>query len=109
MNKRKAEIRSVMLDVIAGRESTKYDANQLAHLLLGVAEVLQRRSGKPEDMHNVFPRDPELEYEDKLLAQEVFWDLIVERIITPGFDFPNSELPFFRVHSEAPPNIKKSK
>ncbi len=101
MNERKTEIRAVMLDIIAGREQVQYEPTQLAHLLSGVAEVFERRAGKPKNMHSAFQPSDELEYDDKLLAQEIFWDLIVERIITPGFDFPNSELPFFRPHSAA--------
>jgi hypothetical protein len=109
MNKRKTEIREVILDIISGRAKTKYPPTQVGNLLTGVAEVLNRRAGKAEDSQNVFPHNSELEYDDKLLAQEIFWDLIVERIITPGWDFPNSELPFFRVHSEAKERLNKLK
>ena len=109
MNPRKTEIRSIMLDIIAGREATKYEANQQAHLFIGIAEVLDRRADKPRDIHNVFSRDPELECEDKLLAQETFSDLIIERVITIGLDISNLELPFFRVHSEAAARLAQIK
>lgn len=33
----------------------------------------------------------------KLLINEVIWDLIVERVVTPGMDGDNLEWPFLRV------------
>ena len=90
----KSEIRSIMLDIIAGRESVTYEANQREHLFSGVAQVADRRSGQPEGIDA-----PKLNHDDAILALEVFWDLILDRIITPGADDTNP-LPFFRVHSE---------
>ena len=34
---------------------------------------------------------------DKLTINEIIWDLILERIVTPGFDASNPNLPFFRL------------
>jgi hypothetical protein len=34
---------------------------------------------------------------DKLTINEIIWDLILERIVTPGFDASNPDLPFFRL------------
>jgi hypothetical protein len=107
MNTRKAELRGVMLDIIAGREPTKYEVYEMGALIGAVAEVLHRRTGKSADEHDRYPRSPQLEDEDRLLAQEIFWDLILERIITPGWGLPNSELPYFRLHSEVDENILK--
>ena len=84
-----------MLDIIAGREPVTYSPNQVGHLFAGVAQVAARRAGRPEGLD-----DPRLDSEDATLAHEVFWDLILDRIITPGADDINP-LPFFRVHSEA--------
>jgi len=83
-----------MLDIIAGREPVTYEPNQREHLFSGVAQVADRRAGRPEGAD-----DPKLNHEDSILALEVFWDLILDRIITPGMDAINP-LPFFRVHSE---------
>lgn len=44
--------------------------------------------------------DPRLSSEDDATATEVFWDLVLERIVTPGLNEAN-KFPFFRVHSEA--------
>jgi hypothetical protein len=101
MNERKVELRSIIMDILAGRERTTHAPNHIAKLLSGVAEVLNRREGKAAQPGSVFPGYPELDYDDRLIAQEICWDLIVERIITPGYNFPNSELPYIRVHSEA--------
>ena len=44
---------------------------------------------------------------DKLLVQEVFWDLIYQRVLTLGIDLANREFPFFRPHSDFEDNIAK--
>ena len=91
-----------MLDIISGKESVRYEPNQQTHLLLGVAEVFARRGEATADASRSFRSmvEPELKAEDELLALEVFWDLVLDRIITPGLNRANP-LPFFRVHSEA--------
>ncbi len=44
---------------------------------------------------------------DKLLAQEIFWDLIYQRVLTLGIDVANREFPFFRLHSNFEENVEK--
>jgi hypothetical protein len=34
---------------------------------------------------------------DKLTINQIIWDLIIERVVTPGFDASNPDLPFFRL------------
>jgi hypothetical protein len=110
MTKRKDEMRRVILDIVTGREKTNYEVYELGGLRSAVAEVLYRRTSKPREDHPAYPRDPQLdEDEDKLLVQEIFWDLILEKIITPGWDVPNWKLPYFRLHSEAEQRLKKSR
>ena len=101
MNARKAEIREVIIDIVTGRENTKYGARHIVNVLLGVAEVLERRANKNKDSLGMFSHEVELDPADKLLAQETIWDLIIERILTPGADSSNFELPWVRLHSEA--------
>ena len=96
-----------MLDILAGREKVQYEPTQEAHLLLGVAEVLGRRGGRQADIHSAFQHIDELNHDDKLIALEVFWDLILDRVITPGYNYPNSKLPHFRLHSEAGKRLKR--
>jgi hypothetical protein len=40
---------------------------------------------------------PRLSEKDFLLVNEVIWDLIVERAITPGFDQTNDDLPWLSI------------
>ena len=44
---------------------------------------------------------------DKMLVQEVFWDLIYQRVLAVGIDLANREFPFFRLHSDFEDNITK--
>ena len=101
MEKRKAELREVVLDIILGKETVTRDRWQVAHLTSGVAEVLSRRGSGEVFTAEAALDEPRLEESDWQLVQEIFWDLICERVITPGFDSANGELPFFRLHSEA--------
>jgi hypothetical protein len=101
MDKRKAELRKIVLDIVLGREAVTYERWQFAHLAAGVAEVLSRRNSAEVFTASGVLQEPRFEETDWRLVQEIFWDLICERVITPGFDSSNSELPFFRLHSEA--------
>lgn len=89
------EIRSVVLDLLAGRERAYYDLNQYQHLLIGVASVfLQRESG---NIHGPVGGSPMLSPADREKFLEVFWGLFREGVITLGFNDSNREFPFFRV------------
>ena len=101
MEKRKSELRKIVLDIILGREAVTHERWQFDHLAGGVAEVLARRgSGEVFSTSEVLC-ESRLQEVDWQFVQEIFWDLICERVITPGFDSANAELPFFRLHSEA--------
>lgn len=93
MNTPKQELRRIMIDIIVGKEPVQYPPDKMLVLFRGVAEVLARRAGRPT-------HDPRLSAADDAVATEVFSDLILDRIITPGRDSMNP-LPCFRVHSEA--------
>lgn len=54
----------------------------------------------------MFSHIASLDGDDKLLATEVIWDLLFERVLTPGTDASNLELPWVRVHSEAQDRLK---
>jgi len=49
---------------------------------------------------SVYVGEPDLKDEDLLLAQEVVWDLVIEKVITPGRG-GQAHLPWFRLHSES--------
>ncbi|MBS0657227.1 MAG: hypothetical protein JSR82_03145 [Verrucomicrobia bacterium] len=101
MNHQKTALRAIILEILAGREQTSLEPYCLQHLFTGVAEVLERREPSPPNPTSIEPPRATLSDADTLLAQEIFWDLIIERVITPGHDHANQSLPFFRVHSEA--------
>src|SRR5688572_33204414 len=98
MDKRKAELRRIVLDIVLGREAVTYDRWQFAHLATGVAEVLSRRGSGEVFSASAVLHENRLEEADWQLVQEIFWDLISERVITPGSDSANDQLPFFRLH-----------
>jgi len=92
------EIRSIAIDIIAGKEPVHFTPNHYAHLAIGVAEIIQKRdpcSGSGE----FSGREPRLSTNDDLLFQEVFWDLFRQGIITLGMDRSNNNFPWFRVSS----------
>ncbi|MFK7909205.1 MAG: hypothetical protein AB8F34_01245 [Akkermansiaceae bacterium] len=91
------EIRSATLDVLAKRVTTQYDADQYAHLKIGVGKALRNRDGQPEPAPSVCPADSSLDHADADLFLEVFWDLFRDGVITLGLNDSNKEFPFFRV------------
>jgi len=57
---RKKLLREVVLDIIFGREAVKYNPSQFAHLAVGVAEILNKRTAATREA-NVFPHNPRLQ------------------------------------------------
>lgn len=91
------EIRSVVLDILAHREGTRYPPTQYSHLELGVAEVFQRRGEQIRVGVLIGAGDPRLDPADADLTLEVFWNLFREGVITLGLNSANREFPWFRV------------
>lgn len=87
------EIRSVAIDILAGREKPSYAATQFAHLLIGVAEILEEREGQTARRGS----DAQLSVADRELVREVFWDLFRQGVITIGSDNANQNYPHFKV------------
>jgi hypothetical protein len=94
MNERKQLIQKIVLDILWGRKDIVQNTpRQLDQLEAGVYEVIGL-----EDVH---------QDGDKLLVQEVFWDLIYQRVLTLGLDLANREFPFFRLHSDFEENAEQ--
>lgn len=91
------EIRSVSLDLLADREKASYELSQYENLLIGIAEVFQRRGENLRQRS--FGSGPDLSQQDRELFGEVFWELFRQGIITLGRDDANRNFPFFRVSS----------
>ena len=87
------ELRSVVLDVLAGREHTSYDPTQYEHLKISAAEVLRGRE------LNQRVSNARLSPHDSELFLELFWDLFRQGIITLGLNDSNREFPWFRITS----------
>ena len=47
------EIRAVSMDILAQREAVNYEPSQYGHLVIGVAEVLARRSGMDRPLRKI--------------------------------------------------------
>jgi len=86
------EIRSVALDILAGRENPRDPPTQYESIKLGIAEVFARREGLPRE-----GRPPQLDRVDSEIYLEVFWELFRQGIITLGFNDANREFPHCRV------------
>jgi hypothetical protein len=98
MTTTKSDIRAIALDILL---DTTNPPKQKVNLDLAIASELARKAGRPK-------QGDALSGNEWLMFDEVFWDLIMDRIITPGMDMANSGLPWFRLHSEARQNAKRA-
>lgn len=89
------EIRSVALDILAGRERVNYEPRQYQHLLLGIGEVFAKREGRTQPTNFITEHTPDRQDRETFL--EVFWALFRQGVITLGLNDDNREFPFFRV------------
>jgi hypothetical protein len=92
----KAKLRSITLNILL---NNPHPPNQFIKLELEVASAVNNKLNRS-------PSNPGL-WEEWLLFKEIFYDLLADKIITVGADHANSELPFFRLHSEARENLKR--
>ena len=86
------EIRSVVLDILAGRETIDFKPNAYDALKLSVEQIFVRREKRPKD-----PLPPPLDSRDGDLFLEVFWELFRQGIITLGSNDANRQFPHFRL------------
>jgi hypothetical protein len=89
------ELRTVVVDLLVRRETTRYEVNQFRHLTAGVAEVLARREGTLQQARGY--GDPHLSSNDAELVRDVFWDLFRQGFITLGLNDSSDAWPFFRL------------
>ena len=89
------ELRSVALDILAGREKAPYEPTQYEHLSLGIGQVFAQREGRIQPGH--FGATYPLDRQDKETLLELFWDLFRQGVITLGLNDANREFPFFRL------------
>lgn len=92
------ELRGIVIDILLKRERVSYEPTQYRNLVVGVAEVLERRSrpvGQPSPYGRV--ESIPLEDHDAELVRDVFWDLFRQGFITLGLNSSNEAWPFFRL------------
>lgn len=88
------------MDILFQAEKVERFPSQFAALQSGVAAVLDRRSGRAVPKSWVYDEGKRrLAPEEIETLMEVFWDLVVDKVITIGFDHCNCEFPWFRIHS----------
>jgi len=91
------ELRGIVIDILLKRERVRFEPSQYRHLEIGVAEVLDRRSG-PVGQRPPFasPENIPFEGHDRELILHVFWDLFRQGFITLGGG-GSQAWPFFRL------------
>jgi len=87
------ELRSVALDILAGREKGTWEASQYENLRKSISDALETRSRGQQTVNS------SLSAHDSELFLELFWDLFRQGIITLGLNDYNREFPWFRVTS----------
>jgi hypothetical protein len=92
------ELRGVIIDILVGREKTRYPPEQYSSLVSGVGEVLAKRgSTAPEVPFAGSPDEVRLRSHDVELVRDVFWDLFRQGFITLGLNDNNEKWPWFRL------------
>lgn len=74
---------------------------QFRTLIRAVAELAIERglleAGSTSGPHITYRAEPQIPKQDENDLHEVVWDLIVERVLTPGIDADNPEWPWLRM------------
>lgn len=87
------EIRSVALAILWNKEIVPHYPNQYLSLYSSVSYAFAKRENKLHSSLNGY----QLDYEDKGIMHELFWDLFRQGIITLGLNEANPNFPFFRI------------
>ncbi len=88
------EIRSVVLEYLRSKPSTEY-----LQICAGVAQIAVDRKIVPHPYPGTIVTGAtyDLQDEDNELVREIIWDLIIERVLTIGFDRSNPNWPFLKL------------
>ena len=111
MNTRKKEIRDIIdriIDEPAGSPVHSFEGLKV-RVIAALNPQSESARASEETAAMVYsrePHEPDLSPDDWALLSEIYWDLIVDRIITPGLDAQNREFCRFRIHSEYVPRLK---
>jgi len=97
----KRVLRDLILEVMRRTPRTQFNSilNDVENLVIQ-RDLFPNRGAKPApNIDARYSRERRLEPADKAQINEVVWDLIVERILTPGYDDSNPNYPFVRLTS----------
>jgi hypothetical protein len=96
MKTTKAEIREIALDLLLNSDEPPTQKDHLDDRIL--EELKRKRADKPDKQEQNAEGSSEYNWH---MFNELFWDLILDRVITPGIDAIHAALPNFSLHSEA--------
>lgn len=103
------EIRAVAIDLLCGRAQGQLGNTQFESFKANIGTVLAERSqGQQSARYSSHGHGDELSFEDDQLADEVFWDLFRQGIITLGLNRSNQGFPWFRLSSFGKKVIEQS-
>lgn len=92
----KASLRKLALQAFVRSPTTQFESLKKA-----VAELADGRgsqgASRPGGPGITYFSEPRLSHENETDLQEVVWDLIVERVLTPGADAMNPQWPWLRM------------
>ena len=113
MNPRKQEIKDIILRII--NEQSGNPVRDFSTLKQRVIEYLHPQSEGAKasaalkaSVLGSEPNEPQLSEEEWALFSEIYWDLVLDRVITPGLNSQNREFDRFRIHSEHSPRRQGS-
>lgn len=92
----KASLRKLALQAFVRSPTTQFESlkKAVAELADGPGSQDAGRTGGPGV---TYFSEPRLSHGDEADLQEVVWDLIVERVLTPGADAMNPQWPWLRM------------
>ncbi len=103
-------LRALVLEVLSHTPKT-----QIVSAINDVERLVVERDLFPSsddcqrlDVDYHYYQEKQLNPIDKLTINEIIWDLLIERVVTPGFDASNPNLPFFRLTEFGKDHISQS-
>jgi hypothetical protein len=92
----KGILRNLTLEAFLRSPQTQFESLKRAVAQLAAERGLLE-TGTTGGAHITYHEEQQLPTQDQNDLQEVVWDLIVERVLTPGIDAHNPEWPWLRM------------
>lgn len=96
---RSEELRSLMLEALRKKASGSISELHMVMAEMALARRPQPASHTPNrpGVYMPFRGDESLTHEDRWRANDVFWDLMIEGVVRPGFNALNQDLPWYHL------------